>query len=92
MKETINDNDEFMRYRQQMHRHDEETRPRPAAPKALRVVFSIFMILLYIGMGMLMFINFFEMPAQWDWARYLVGVVLVVYGFWRGYRLYADID
>lgn len=92
MKETINDSDEFTRYRQQMHRHDDETRPRPAAPKSLRIAFSAFMIIVYIGMGVLMFINFFDMPEKWDWARYVVGVVLILYALFRGYREYNGID
>lgn len=92
MKETINDSDEFMRYRQQMHHNDEDNRPRPAAPRSLRLIFSIFMILIYIGMGVLMFINFFDMPAKWDWARYVVGVVLIIYALFRGYREYKGID
>ena len=52
------------------------------------------MVIIYIGMGVLCLINFFGAPATdgWTIARYVVGVMLIIYGFWRGYRMYAGID
>lgn len=58
----------------------------------MRAVFGIFMILIYLGMGILFFINFFQFDASWTWFRYVAGSMLVVYGFWRGYRQYKGID
>lgn len=49
-----------------------------------RIVFGIFMVIVYIGMGVLMLVDFFQF--SWAWARYLLAVVFIVYGFWRGYR------
>jgi hypothetical protein len=43
-------------------------------------------------MGILLLINFFGWDTDWAWTRYIVGVVLIIYGFWRGYRQYAGID
>lgn len=56
--------------------------------KILSVVFAIFMIIVYVGMGVLLCINFFEWRHDWDWCRWIVGVVLIIYGFYRGYRTY----
>lgn len=61
-------------------------------PKMMRMVFGIFMVLIYVGMGILLFMNFFEYPEQYAWIRWLVGSMLVLYGFWRAYRQYKGID
>lgn len=58
----------------------------------MRSLFGIIMIIVYIGMGVLLMINFFGMEGDWAWTRYVVGVVLIIYGFWRGYRQYKGID
>lgn len=50
------------------------------------------MILIYVGMGVLLLINFFNWTANWAWTRYVVGIVLIIYGFWRAYRQYKGID
>lgn len=49
-------------------------------------VFGIVMILIYIGMGVLCFINFFGFSGGWEWLRWVAGVAFVLYGFWRAYR------
>lgn len=88
-----NESEEFRRYREQMHGVEyEDEDKRPLQP--LRLAYGIFMILIYIGMGVLCIINFFGAPETGGWilARYVVGVMLIIYGFWRGYRLYAGID
>lgn len=55
-------------------------------PKGGRVIFGIFMILVYVGVGLLFIFDVFnlESPA----INYSVGGVLCAYGVWRGYRLY----
>jgi cytochrome c biogenesis protein CcdA len=58
----------------------------------MRLIFGIFMVIIYVGMGILLLINFFGWDTDWAWTRYIVGVVLIIYGFWRGYRQYAGID
>lgn len=58
----------------------------------MRNVFGIFMILVYIGMGILLFINFFQFDAAFTWVRYVGGVLFILYGIWRGYRQFKGID
>ena len=45
------------------------------------------MVIVYIGMGVLMLINFFHWGADWSFVRYVLGSVLVVYGAWRAFRM-----
>lgn len=56
------------------------------APKSARVVFGIFMVLIYLGVGLLFIFNVFSIwkPV----IGYIVGGILCAYGVWRGYRLY----
>lgn len=63
----------------------------PSTTSILGIVFGIFMFIVYEGMGVLMFINFFNWRGDWEWTRWVVGAVLVVYGFFRGYRTYNDV-
>ncbi len=58
----------------------------------VRTIFGIIMILIYVGMGVLLLINFFGWESDWAWTRYIVGVVLIIYGIWRAYRQYKGID
>ncbi|MGM9845888.1 MAG: hypothetical protein ACI30K_06640 [Muribaculaceae bacterium] len=58
----------------------------------IRAAFGIFMVIIYVGMGILLLINFFQWYGEWAWTRYVVGVVMIIYGFWRGYRQYKGID
>ena len=44
------------------------------------------MVIIYIGMGYLMFVNFFGWGDDYTWARYSLGSLFVLYGFWRAYR------
>ena len=77
--------------------HTEPGRPdhrgnHPTTPQIMRNVFGIFMILIYIGMGILLFINFFQFGASFAWIRYAGGVLFILYGIWRGYRQFKGID
>ena len=76
-----------------------EERPRErqqaasgGANSVMRAIFGIIMIIVYVGMGILLLINFFDWGGDWAWTRYVVGSVLVVYGFWRAYRQVKGID
>ena len=60
--------------------------------RIMRAIFGIFMIIIYVGMGVLLLINFFNWDGDWAWTRYVVGIVLIVYGFWRAYRQVKGID
>lgn len=59
----------------------------------MRVVFGIIMIIVYIGMGVLFFCNFFDWDTQpWATLRWVFGGILVLYGVWRAYRQFKGID
>lgn len=60
--------------------------------KIMRACFGIFMIVIYVGMGVLLLINKFGWAGDWAWTRYVVGVMLIIYGFWRAYRQIKGID
>ena len=60
--------------------------------KVMRAIFGIIMIIVYVGMDVLLLINFFGWNGDWAWTRYVVGVVLVIYGIWRAYRQVKGID
>ncbi len=62
------------------------------ANNIMKGVFGIIMIIVYVGMGVLLLINFFNWGGDWAWTRYVVGCVLIVYGFWRAYRYVKGID
>lgn len=62
-------------------------------PKAMRNIFGIIMIIVYIGMGILCFCGVFDwLTGSWAWLRWVAGGIFVVYGIWRGYRQFAGID
>lgn len=91
----LDDDEAFRRYREQMHPEESDadnTRHKPGS--VMRSIFGIFMIIIYIGMGILCITNFFGYPATdgWTIGRWVVGVVLIIYGIWRGYRQFAGID
>lgn len=63
----------------------------------LALIFGIFMVLFYVAMGVLLFSHVFDvlfegMSPGIAWIRYLVAVVLIIYGFYRGYRLWKGIS
>lgn len=60
--------------------------------KVMRAIFGIIMIIVYVGMGILLLINFFGWDGDWAWTRYVVGIVLIIYGIWRAYRQAKGID
>lgn len=88
--ETTND---FNEYRKNMHRDEQPGRSVvPAPKKAIGVAFGIFMILVYVGVGVLLIINFFNWDASFTWVRWVLGVLLIIYGFFRGYRQFKGTD
>jgi hypothetical protein len=92
MKKLDENNEEFRKYREQMH--GEEYEEEQVHAKPVRIAFGIFMVIVYIGMGILCMTNWFNYPEtpSWTIGRWIVGTVLVIYGFWRAYRQYAGID
>lgn len=62
-------------------------------PKIARMIFGIFMIIIYVWMGILLLVNFFAWEnGSWEWLRWTGGVLLILYGIWRAYRQFAGID
>lgn len=61
-------------------------------PKMMRNIFGIIMIIVYIGMGVLMFVNFFDFGESWAWVRWTLGGLFILYGMWRGFRQFKGID
>lgn len=55
-------------------------------PKGARLVFGIFMILVYLCVGLLFIFNVFQIDNTA--ISCTVGGILIAYGIWRGYRLY----
>lgn len=62
----------------------------PSTRTLLGLCFGIFMVIIYVGMGVLLIINFFDWSADWAWTRWVVGIVLIIYGIFRGWRQYKD--
>lgn len=78
--------EDFDEYRRQMHPEEEPGRSVVPTPrKAVAIGFGIFMIILYVGVGVLLLINFFKWETM-AWARYFIGILLIVYGIFRAYR------
>lgn len=70
----------------------EQYDPAGKSGRVMRAIFGIIMVIVYVGMGVLLLINFFNWGGDWAWTRYVVGIVLIIYGFWRAYRQIAGID
>lgn len=63
-------------------------------PSTMRVVFGIIMIIVYVGMGVLLLINFFDWSdtGVWLWLRWIGGIAFILYGVWRAIRQFWGID
>ena len=57
----------------------------PQSPKGARIAFGIFMILVYLGVGVLFILNVFNIDKA---ISIVIGSLLCVYGVWRGILLY----
>lgn len=59
---------------------------RPQAPKGARIAFGIIMVIVYLLVGLLFIFKKFDVinPV----VSYVVGGLLVLYGIFRGIRLY----
>lgn len=59
-------------------------------PKGGRLVFGIFMVIVYVAVGLLFIFDVFNIDNTA--ISVTVGAVLCVYGVWRGYRLYKGLN
>ena len=73
-------------------RREEESGDAMKPNHIMRTIFGIIMVIVSVGMGVLLIINFFNWGGDWAWTRYVVGIVLIIYGFWRAYRQVKGID
>ncbi|MBD5365783.1 MAG: hypothetical protein K2M68_04825 [Muribaculaceae bacterium] len=67
---------------------------RSVIPRGALLAMGIFMVLVYLGMGVLFFINLFGWASYaqpWPTLNYICGALLVLYGIYRGYRLVKGI-
>ena len=55
-------------------------------PKGGRLAFGILMVIVYLCVGLLFIFDVFRIDN--NAVSYTVGGILIVYGIWRGYRLY----
>lgn len=98
MSDNLKNNKEFQEYRERVHGRDEERANRQVPGKAMRSIFGIFMVIVYVGMGILFMSDWFarvwgfEGTGAWNVARYVIGIVLIIYGLWRAYRQFKGID
>ncbi len=61
--------------------------------KTLRILFGAFMIVVYLGMAYLLYINFFQWYSEpWLTLRYVFAIVFALYGIYRCYRQIKGID
>ncbi len=60
--------------------------PQTGQPKGFRIGFNIFMMIVYIAVGILFFTGFFNIDNKV--ISYCVGGLLIAYGIWRGVRMY----
>ncbi len=60
-------------------------------PRSARIIFGIFMVLVYVGVGICCLCSVFKsfLPTGISIA---MGCMFVVYGLWRGYRLYKGMN
>lgn len=69
-----------------------QERANNSGNKVMRTIFGLIMVVIYIGMGIALLCNAFNWDNDWAWTRYVVGVVLIIYGGWRAYRQFTGID
>lgn len=59
-------------------------------PKGARLAFGIIMILVYLGVGLLFIFNVFDIINYT--VSCIIGAILILYGIFRGYRLYKGVQ
>lgn len=59
-------------------------------PKPLRVVFSLFMMLVFVFVGLMLLFNWFNViyDPSWNLLRWIGGPVFILYGIYRAVRFY----
>lgn len=66
---------------------------RRGIPSVMRTIFGIIMIIVYVGMGVLLLLNYFQWsPGLMQVLRWVGGVVFILYGIWRAIRQFRGYD
>lgn len=65
-----------------------ESESKGTAP--MRIWFGIFMVIFYVGIGILLIIANNTFQIYKPVITIIVGVILCIYGLWRGYRLWKN--
>lgn len=60
-------------------------------PKSMRIWFGVFMIMVYVGVGLLLIIANRTFQLFTPTLSIIVGALLCAYGVFRGYRLYRGL-
>ena len=65
---------------------------KTAMPLSLRICFGIFMILVFGFVGLMLLFNWFNViyDPSWNWLRWVGGPIFILYGIFRGYRLFKS--
>ena len=62
-------------------------------PRLMRNIFGVIMILVFVGVGIMCLCGVFPtLTGNFEWLRWVGGVVFILYGIWRGYRQFKGID
>lgn len=65
-----------------------EERENATPNRVMGTIFAVIMIIVYVGVGVLLLINYFGWGGDWAWTRYVVGIMLIIYGIFRAYRAF----
>lgn len=70
-----------------------EERKNPI-PAKMRIIFAVIMIAIYVGAGLTLLFNWFNIiyDPNWNLLRWIGGPLLVLYGIFRAYRQFKGID
>lgn len=60
----------------------------PKTPAPMRLWFGIFMVIFYVGIGILLILVNQTFTIFTPVISIIVGALLCIYGVWRGYRLW----
>ena len=76
-----------------MSSRNNDEQSRSVVPSTMRVIFGIIMIIVYVGMGVLLLLNYFQWTGTLlTWLRYIGGILFIIYGIWRAIRQFWGLD
>lgn len=77
-----------------MSNDNRSTGKKNTAAKVSRTILGIVMVIIFMAMGVLLLVGYFNpiFGPGWEWLRWVGGVVFILYGIFRGYRQYKGVD